>query len=128
LGTVGFYFWEAGDVGADDEVEVVFKLVALKKVVDEYELIDLLAVRMPTDSHMLPHIHYDLLPLLLDEVEVLLLADFVLLALQLAFDFFHRVSSQVPKLLVDLLLHRPVVVPHLHFLVFLLLLHYIIRL
>ena len=64
--------------------------------------------------HMLLHFLYDPCPFLLDEVDVLLLVDFVLIPLHLILDLLQGIGGQRPEFLLDLLLDRFVAFLDLH--------------
>lgn len=89
-------------------------LVVFEEVVEYDDFVDHFAGRMETLLHMLLHFFNDLGPFLLDEVDVLLLVDFILVPLHLVLYLLEGIGGQRPEFLLDLFLDRFVEFPDLH--------------
>lgn len=89
-------------------------LAVFEEVVEDDDFVDHFAGRMEAVLHMFSHFFYDLCPFLLDEVDILLLVDFILVPLHLVLYLLERIGGQRPEFLLDLLLDRFVEFPDLH--------------
>lgn len=112
LKTVSLDLGQSLDIGPQDKRDCVLLLLP-KQIVQDDLLIDLLAVCIPANLHMLSHFFYYLLAFQLYQVDVLFLRSLILLSFEFSLDLIKGVARQVFEFFVDLLLHGVVVVLHL---------------
>lgn len=108
LVAIRLYLWQSLDIPADNEwkwILFLVVLVVLEEMVENDDLINLFAMRVVALLDMFLHLSCNPQPLLLNQVDVLLLVHHVLLTTHLVLYLLQRIGRQHTKLLMDLLLH-----------------------